>query len=101
MEIKQQSEALIVGAGPTGLTMAIEMARLGIHARVVEKSDHPAIHSQALVLQARTLEQFERYGIADDAVARGRILKRASFVSEGRQITSLSLEKIHSRYPFV
>jgi 2-polyprenyl-6-methoxyphenol hydroxylase-like FAD-dependent oxidoreductase len=66
--------AMIIGAGPTGFAMAIELKRQGIPFRLVEKSLKPAQYSQALVVQARTLEQFERDGIADAAVQQGRPL---------------------------
>jgi 2-polyprenyl-6-methoxyphenol hydroxylase-like FAD-dependent oxidoreductase len=80
--------------------MAIEFARLEVPFRLVEKSLHPTQYSQALVVQARTLEQFERYGIAETAVQRGRPLRHASVISEGRTIVSFSLDKIPSHYPF-
>lgn len=73
---------LIVGAGPTGMTAAIELRRVGIDVRFIDKSDHPALYSQALVVQARTLEQMQRYGIAAKAIARGRKLKNATVGSE-------------------
>jgi 2-polyprenyl-6-methoxyphenol hydroxylase-like FAD-dependent oxidoreductase len=60
-----------------------------------------AQHSQALVVQARTLEQFQRYGIADKAVARGRKLRGAQIFSEGKQILSIGLDELASRYPFL
>ena len=97
----RNEEVLIVGAGPTGLSMAIELKRLGVPFRLVEKSLRGAQYSQALVVQARTLEQFERYGIAETAVQRGRPLKHASMISEGRTIISFSLDKIPGHYPFV
>src|ERR1035441_3620324 len=87
-------DVLIVGAGPTGLTMAIEMKRMGVRCRVVEQSLHPSEYSQALVVQARTLEQFERYGIADLAVRRGRPLKQAAVISEGKTVVSFPFDKI-------
>lgn len=91
---------LIVGAGPTGLAMGIELARQGVPFRLVEKSAEPTRWSQALVVQARTLEQFERYGIADAAVSRGRKLQHAELISEGKTIVSFSLDRIPGRYPF-
>src|SRR5579871_315535 len=92
---------LIVGAGPTGMTAAIELKRAGLDVRIIDKSDHMTEHSQALVVQARTLEQFQRYGIASEAVARGRKLRGARFFSEGKQIVSVSTDQIASRYPFL
>ena len=91
---------LIVGAGPTGMTAAIELKRLGMDVRIVDKSDHLAQYSQALVVQARTLEQFQRYGLAEEAVARGRKLHGARFYSEGKLIVHFKLDAVPSRYPF-
>src|SRR5690349_7100524 len=97
----EPTSVLIVGAGPTGLAMGIELARQGVPFRIVGKAHEPARWSQALVVQARTLEQFERYGIADEAVRRGRKLNHAEMVSEGRTIISFPFDRIEGRYPFV
>jgi len=93
-------EILIVGAGPTGMTAAIEMKRAGLDVRIIDKSDHLARYSQALVVQARTLEQFQRYGIAEEMIAHGRRLREAKFYSEGKLIVDFKLNKVESRYPF-
>ena len=92
---------LVIGAGPTGMTAAIELQRAGFDVRIIDKSTHLAQHSQALVVQARTLEQFQRYGIADKAVERGRKLHSVDFRSEGKQILSMTFDKIPSRFPFL
>jgi 2-polyprenyl-6-methoxyphenol hydroxylase-like FAD-dependent oxidoreductase len=92
---------LIAGAGPTGMTLAIELRRFGLPVRLIDKATYLAAHSQALVVQARTLEQFQRYGLAQTAIARGRKLTRATFVSDGKVILSIPLERIPSRYPYV
>ena len=91
---------LIVGAGPTGMTAAIELKRLGMNVRIIDKADHIARYSQALVVQARTLEQFQRYGLADEAISRGRKLHGARFYSEGKQIVHFKLDAVPSRYPY-
>lgn len=93
-------QVLIVGAGPTGMTAAIELKRMGMDVRVVDRSDHMARYSQALVVQARTLEQFQRYGIADQVVAHGRKLKAAKFYSEGRLIVDFKLNHMDGHFPF-
>lgn len=92
---------LVVGAGPTGMTMAIELKRAGLDVRIIDKSDHMARWSQALVVQARTLEQFQRYGVADEAVARGQKLDGGRFYSEGKELLQITLDQIPGRYPYV
>jgi len=52
-------DVLIVGAGPTGLTAALELARRGIAFRLIEKNPQRSPHSKASALHARTLEILE------------------------------------------
>lgn len=65
-------DALVIGAGPTGLTLAGELARRGLTVRIVDKAlEPPPDHSRALAVQTRTLELFGMMGIADAAMERG------------------------------
>ncbi|MGA9389935.1 MAG: FAD-dependent monooxygenase [Candidatus Sulfotelmatobacter sp.] len=93
-------KALIIGAGPTGMTAAIELRRAGLDVRIIDKATHLADRSQALVVQSRTLEQFQRYGIAQTVVGRGRPLRGSRLISEGREIAHLTLDMVPSRYPY-
>ncbi len=95
-----QKGVFIVGGGPTGITLAIEMARMGVPVRVIDKSSGPAQWSQALIVQARTLEQFERYGIAATAVAQGHPIRHAAMYHGGYRFVQVNLSRIHSRYAF-
>jgi 2-polyprenyl-6-methoxyphenol hydroxylase-like FAD-dependent oxidoreductase len=56
---------LIVGAGPTGLTAALELSRMGV-VRLIDKREAPAATSRTIGVQARTLELFEQRGLADE-----------------------------------
>ena len=94
-------DVLIVGAGPTGLAMAAEAARFGMRYRIIDKAPHGALYSQALVVQARTLEQFERYEIAQRAIECGRRLRRIRIYSDGTRILEASFDEIRGNYPFV
>ena len=57
---------LIVGAGPTGLTAALELSRMGVAVRLIDKREAPAATSRTIGVQARTLELFEQRGLADE-----------------------------------
>jgi 2-polyprenyl-6-methoxyphenol hydroxylase-like FAD-dependent oxidoreductase len=65
------THVLIAGAGPTGLTLAIELARRGIDLRIVDKATQFSIGSRGDGLQPRTLEVFEDLGVLDEVFAAG------------------------------
>lgn len=62
---------LIVGAGPTGLTLGIELLRRGVACRVIERRRRPARTSRSFTLHARTLELFDGARIAERFLERG------------------------------
>jgi 2-polyprenyl-6-methoxyphenol hydroxylase-like FAD-dependent oxidoreductase len=64
-------QVLIAGAGPTGLTAAIELARRGVGVRIVEKAEEFFIGSRGDGLQPRTMEVFEDLGVLDAVLAAG------------------------------
>src|SRR5262245_41632347 len=66
-------EVLIVGAGPTGLTLACELARSGVSFRLIEAAPGPRPGSRGKGIQPRTLEVFDDLGIVDRVIANGRM----------------------------
>src|SRR5882757_1658589 len=66
------TQVLIVGAGPTGLNLALWLNRLGIRIRIIDKVAEPGTTSRALVVHARTLEFYRQLGLADEVVEKGR-----------------------------
>ena len=80
---------LVVGAGPTGMTAAMELSRLGIPVRLVEKTAKPATTSRAVGVQARTLELFEQRGIAAQLVGRGNQGVAVSAYGGGKRVFRL------------
>src|SRR6516165_3181563 len=66
------TDVLIVGAGPTGLVLALWLARRGVRLRIIDKTAQAGTTSRALAVQARTLELYRQLGLADSVVARGR-----------------------------
>jgi 2-polyprenyl-6-methoxyphenol hydroxylase-like FAD-dependent oxidoreductase len=97
-------DALVVGAGPTGLTMASELARHGLRCRLVEQLEAPSVLSRALAVQARTLEVFDDFGIAGQALARGRKAEAFNVVGAGGVHTRVPMQAfswLETRFPFI
>jgi 2-polyprenyl-6-methoxyphenol hydroxylase-like FAD-dependent oxidoreductase len=64
-------QVLVVGAGPTGLVLALWLNRLGIDLRIVDKAPGPGTTSRAMIVHARTLEFYDQLGIAQPAIEAG------------------------------
>ncbi len=92
---------LIVGAGPTGLTAALELSRFGIPFRIIDKLPSPPTTSRAIGVQARTLELFQQRGLAEDLVARGHPIKGASVHGDGKHLFRFEFTGIGSRFNYV
>ena len=71
MQSNSQIQVLIVGAGPTGLTLACDLARRGIEFRILEKAAAHFVGSRAKGLQPRTLEVFDDLGVIETALSSG------------------------------
>jgi 2-polyprenyl-6-methoxyphenol hydroxylase-like FAD-dependent oxidoreductase len=93
---------LIVGAGPTGLTLAHELLRRGVKARLIEKTPSISPNTKALGVMARTLEQLAPAGITTDMLAQGVQVPVFSIWSWGRQLARLDFAQgTDSTYPFI
>ena len=98
------SQVLIVGAGPTGLMLALRLARHGVAFRIIDKNSGPGEASRAMAVHARTLEFYQQMGFADELVALGIKIQAMHVHEAGRELASLPLGEIGaglSPYPFV
>ncbi len=64
-------DVLIVGAGPTGLVLALWLTRQSVRVRIIDRTEGPGTTSRAMAVQARTLELYRQLDIADAVVAAG------------------------------
>ncbi|WGF89269.1 FAD-dependent oxidoreductase [Marinivivus vitaminiproducens] len=92
---------LIVGAGPTGLTAAFELSRMGVPVRLVDRAEAPATTSRAIGVQARTLELFEQRGLAAEMVRVGNPARFGSIYGGGARVFHLDFARIDSPYPYI
>src|SRR3984893_17970894 len=81
------TDVLIVGAGATGLVLALWLMRLGVRVRIIDKTAEPGTTSRALAVQARTLELYSQVGLADAVVERGRKIVAANLWVSGKKVT--------------
>lgn len=80
------TDVLIVGAGPTGLVLALWLTRLGVRVRIVDKTAEAGTTSRALGVQARTLEFYSQIGLADAVVEDGRQILAANLWVTGEKV---------------
>jgi 2-polyprenyl-6-methoxyphenol hydroxylase-like FAD-dependent oxidoreductase len=85
---------LIVGAGPTGLVLALWLTRAGIAVRIIDRAAEPGTTSRALGVQARTLELYRELGIADEVVEGGVQVPGANFWVGGTRLAHISIADI-------
>ncbi len=92
---------LVAGAGPTGLTLALSLARHGVACRLVDKSPTPTEVSKALAVWSGTLEAFAALGVIRSFLDAGLHLTELKITDGGRQLAALAVaEGVDSAYPF-
>ena len=98
------TQVLIVGAGPTGLVLAISLARRGVAVRIIDKNSGPGQASRAMAVHARTLEFYRQLGFAETVVNLGIKINAIHLREHGEDLVELPLKDIGaglSPYPFV
>jgi 2-polyprenyl-6-methoxyphenol hydroxylase-like FAD-dependent oxidoreductase len=98
------TDLIIIGAGPTGLSLACQCIRYGIDFVVVEKNATVTPYSKAIGVQARTLEVYDQIGLADPAIERGTIASRVRLIEGGEVRGEMNLGnfgKDLSEYPYM
>ena len=100
---ESRRNAVIVGAGPIGLSMAIELANHGISSVLVDDNDTVSVGSRAICWSKRSLELFDRFGIGDRAVEKGVTWKVGRTYHRDKELFSFDLlpEAGHKRPAFI
>jgi 2-polyprenyl-6-methoxyphenol hydroxylase-like FAD-dependent oxidoreductase len=92
---------LIVGAGPTGLTAALELRRFGVPVRVIDQALDPSTTSRALGIQARTMELLEQRHLIDEILRLGNAAGFGSIYGDGKRLVRIDFGTVHSRYNYL
>lgn len=99
-----ETQILIVGAGPTGLALALFLAKAGVTPRIIDKNSGPGQASRAMAVQARTLEFYRQLGFAEELVSKGIPIEAIHLRAHDHIVSQIEIAdfgKGMSPYPFV
>ncbi|MQA93697.1 MAG: oxygenase [Streptosporangiales bacterium] len=89
-----RTEVLVVGAGPTGLTLACGLLAQGVSVRVVDKATGPATTSRANILHARGVEVLDRTGVSGEHLPRNVAATRMSMYAGRRRLATMRFHEV-------
>ncbi len=98
--LSSETDVLIVGAGPAGLTLAAELARVGVPSVTIDRQPAAANTSRAAVVHARTLEVLEPLGVTSQLLDEGVKVPVFRVRDRDRTLITIDFKDIPSAYPF-
>ncbi|MDH3492505.1 MAG: FAD-dependent monooxygenase, partial [Acidobacteriota bacterium] len=96
-----KNELLVVGAGPTGLTAAVELARRGLIPRVIDKKPAASTLSRAVGINARTLSLLSECGVSGDLIKQGIKVREARFHIHEKPAFKIRLDDTPGPFDFL
>lgn len=94
------TDVLVIGAGPTGLTLAASLLTKGVDVTVVDKLPSGANTSRAAVVNAHSLEALEDIGASSRLVEAGLAAPRFTMRQGSQQLIGVDFSGLPTRYPY-
>jgi 3-(3-hydroxy-phenyl)propionate hydroxylase len=99
---KQQTEVLIVGAGPVGQVCALLLAQRGVNTELIDEGTRPTTRSYALALHPASLALLDDVGAATALINDAHVIDRVAFYDgKGERLGELRLDHVSARFPFL
>ncbi len=98
--LPHRTEVVIVGAGPTGLALAVTLAAAGVEFVILDRQAEGANTSRAAVVHARTLEVLDDLGAAQALIDRGVRVDRFTVRDGTRRLLTVPFDGLPTRYPY-
>jgi 2-polyprenyl-6-methoxyphenol hydroxylase-like FAD-dependent oxidoreductase len=95
-----RTDVVIVGAGPTGLTLACSLAAQGVGYVIIDKAGQGANTSRAAVIHARTLEVLDEIGVTEELCRRGVVVPRFTIRDRDRALLQVPFDGLPTKYPY-
>lgn len=98
----EETRVLVVGAGPSGLMLAKVLAGEGVPVVLIDGKSGPTDESRAVGVHIRTLELWDKWGLAESAIAAGEKMDRVVVANAGRDLATVRLGAgVPTPYDFV
>jgi len=97
--LRDKLEILIIGAGPTGLTAALEFARIGIIPKIVDKKTEPSEISRAVGIMPESIEKLRSTGVGETILREGMAFRKIEIHRGNKLLMSLDFSKSLERMP--
>ncbi len=101
LHMSHDTDVLVIGAGPTGLTLASELLRHGVRCRVIDRLAEPVVYSKAAIVHARTMEVFDAMGVVAAILPHTKAVHGMNAFSEGKRVMHVAFDDLDSPYPHV
>src|SRR5215210_6196104 len=98
--LTEEVEVAVVGAGPTGLTLAVMLSGYGIQTAVLDGAAGPARHSRAAVVHARTLEILEPLGTVGEMLGGGVVVPHFGVRDRDRLLLGVDFDGLPTAHPY-
>jgi 2-polyprenyl-6-methoxyphenol hydroxylase-like FAD-dependent oxidoreductase len=99
--LPSRPKILVVGAGPCGLTAALELARRGYHPRIIDKEPGPTPLSKAVGINPRSLDILEPTGVTERLMAEGIRMQGVEARYEDRPLAEIQIRRLPGRFNFM
>jgi 2-polyprenyl-6-methoxyphenol hydroxylase-like FAD-dependent oxidoreductase len=101
MSRNQNSEVLVVGAGPVGLLTALLLSERGVEVEIVDSQWHTAAHSYALALHPSSLELLDSVGAAEEIILQGHRIDKLGFYDGDQRRGEIDFSELPGKHPYV
>jgi 2-polyprenyl-6-methoxyphenol hydroxylase-like FAD-dependent oxidoreductase len=97
----EQTEVLVVGAGPVGLLTAIHLAEAGLQVQIIDQEARTTARSYACALHPRTLKLLDEMGLAKPLLELGRRVETVAFYDREARRAEVKLSALGGDFPFL
>jgi len=98
---KQETEVLVVGAGPVGMFAALSLAERGVEVMLIDESWRPTARSYALALHPGSLQLLDGVGLVDELIDQGHRVDSVAVYEGGERRADLALSDLPGGFPFL